>query len=76
MPLLNIDDCNPLGKIKKDFYLKTGLTLAFYHEIKNENQTLHDLYDHHDLDLVDLQRIGDIWVEVNVIHQHFYETND
>jgi len=35
--------------------------------------TFHDLYDHSCISFEEIQRIGRIWVDINVIHQHCYE---
>jgi len=33
----------------------------------------HDLYDHQIITFNEIQRIGRIWVDINVWHQHCYE---
>lgn len=32
----------------------------------------HDLYDHRNLDWVDMPRIGEVWLEIKVVKQYFY----
>jgi hypothetical protein len=45
------------------------------HPLQGEHHCFlfHQLYDHTELDWDDLPRIDSIWVDIKVIHQHFYK---